>query len=103
MNMNLKNNIKSNIKKGNETSMLDNNIKDDVKDNTENKDQETGTKKFTIGKKKEDKSVRKSFPLYVDGAMQKDLDDICKKTKYSRNELILMMIQYCIDNLEITE
>jgi len=103
MNMNLKNNIKSNIKKENETSMSDNNIKDDVKNDTENKEQETGIKKFRIGKKKEDKSVRKSFPLYVDGAMQKDLDDICKKTKYSRNELILLMIQYCIDNLEITD
>ena len=95
--------LKSNIKKENETSMSDNNIKDDVKNDTENKEQETGIKKFRIGKKKEDKSVRKSFPLYVDGAMQKDLDDICKKTKYSRNELILLMIQYCIDNLEITD
>lgn len=103
MNINLKNNIKNNIKKKDETSILDNNIKDDVKNDTESKEQETITKKFIIGKKKEDKSVRKSFPLYVDGAMQKQLDDICKKTKYSRNELILMMIQHCIDNLEITD
>jgi hypothetical protein len=35
--------------------MSDNNIKDDVKNDTENKEQETGIKKFRIGKKKEDK------------------------------------------------
>ncbi|MBN1040453.1 CopG family transcriptional regulator [Clostridium botulinum] len=99
MNIDLKSNIKNNIKKENKTSKLNNNIKND----TENKVEETGINKFTIGKKKEDKSVRKSFPLYVDGEMQKKLDDICKKTKYSRNELILMMIQHCIDNLEITD
>ncbi|NFA43758.1 CopG family transcriptional regulator [Clostridium botulinum] len=99
MNIDLKSNIKNNIKKENKTSKLNDNIKND----TENKIEETSINKFTIGKKKEDKSVRKSFPLYVDGEMQKKLDDICKKTKYSRNELILMMIQHCIDNLEITD
>ena len=99
MSIDLKSNIKSNIKKENKTSNLDNNIKNDIK----SAEEEIDIKKFKIGKKKEDKSVRKSFPLYVDAKMQKDLDDICKKTKYSRNELILMMIQYCIDNLEITD
>ncbi len=99
MNIDLKSNIKNNIKKENKTSKLNDNIKND----TENKVEEIGINKFTIGKKKEDKSIRKSFPLYVDGDMQKKLDDICKKTKYSRNELILMMIQHCIDNLEITD
>ncbi|AOR24994.1 hypothetical protein [Clostridium taeniosporum] len=99
MSINLRNNIKNNIKKENKTLNVDNNIKAHAKDNED----ETAMKKFTIGKKKEDKSVRKSFPLYVDGSMQKKLDDICKKTKYSRNELIVMMIQHCIDNLEITD
>lgn len=97
MSNNFKENIKSNIKKDNQTSISNNQINDNI----ESKDQ--GTKTFKIGKKQEDKSVKKSFPLYVDGATQKELDKIVKKTGYSRNELINMMIKHCLENIEFTE
>lgn len=97
MSNNFKENIKSNIKKENQTSILNNQINDNI----ESKDQ--GTKTFKIGKKQEDKSVKKSFPLYVDGVTQKELDKIVKKTGYSRNELINMMIKHCLENIEFTE
>jgi len=97
MSNNFKNSIKSNIKKDDEILISDTNIKNDI----ETEDQ--GIKKFKIGKKQEDKSIKKSFPLYVDGEVQKDLDKVVKKTGYSRNELINMMIKYCLENLEYTD
>jgi len=97
MSNNFKNSIKSNIKKDDEILISDTNIKNDI----ETEDQEI--KKFKIGKKQEDKSIKKSFPLYVDGEVQKDLDKVVKKTGYSRNELINMMIKYCLENLEYTD
>ena len=97
MSNNFKNSIKSNIKKDDEILISDTNIKNDI----ETEDQ--GIKKFKIGKKQEDKSIKKSFPLYVDGEVQKNLDKVVKKTGYSRNELINMMIKYCLENLEYTD
>jgi len=97
MSNNFKNSIKSNIKKDDEILISDTNIKNDI----ETEDQEI--KKFKIGKKQEDKSIKKSFPLYVDGEVQKNLDKVVKKTGYSRNELINMMIKYCLENLEYTD
>lgn len=93
MNNNFKSSIKNSIKKENQISELENNINTEVQE----------TKTFKIGKKQEDKSIKKSFPLYVDGATQKELDKIVKKTGYSRNELINMMIKHCLDNIEFTD
>lgn len=97
MNNNFKDSIKSNIKKESQTLVSDTNIKDNI----ESKDEDIKT--FKIGKKQEDKSIKKSFPLYMDGALQKDLDKIVKKTGYSRNELINMMIKHCLENMEFVE
>jgi len=97
MNTNFKNSIKSNIKKDDEILISDTTIKNDIE--TENQE----INKFKIGKKQEDKSIKKSFPLYVDGEVQKNLDKVVKKTGYSRNELINMMIKYCLENLEYTD
>lgn len=97
MSNNFKDNIKSNIKKENQVLESNTNIKDDIQDENKN------VKTFKIGKKQEDKSVKKSFPLYMDGAVQKDLDKIVKKTGYSRNELINMMIKHCLENIEFTD
>lgn len=97
MNNNFKNNIKGSIKKEDVVSISDTNIKEE----TQNKEQDNKT--FKIGKKVEDKSAKKSFPLYVDGAMAKELDRITKKTGYSRNELINIMIKHCLDTLEFTD
>ena len=57
--------------------------------------------KFKLSKKEKAKVNRKSFPIYMDAEKIKELDKICKKTGYSRNELIDKMISYCIQNIEI--
>ncbi len=98
MKTDFKDNIKNSIKK--ESQELISNI--DIKEESQKLNRNT-TIAFKIGKKQEDKSVRKSFPLYVDGAVQKELDKIVKRTGYSRNELINMMIQHCLDTLEFTD
>ncbi len=93
-----KNNIKNSIKKENQESISNTDIKEENQESISNT-----IIAFKIGKKQEDKSVRKSFPLYVDGEIQKELDKIVKRTGYSRNELINMMIQHCLDTLEFTD
>lgn len=97
MSNNFRNNITNNIKK--EDVVLTSNT--DTKDETINEEQ--NPKKFQIGKKKEDKNEKKSFPLYVDAPKQKELDKVVKKTGYSRNELINMMIDFCLENIEFTD
>lgn len=97
MSSNFKDSIKNNIKKENQELVSDTKVKDDVNNGSED------IKTFKIGKKREDKSLKKSFPLYMDGALQKDLDKVVKKTGYSRNELINMMIKHCLDNIEFTD
>ena len=97
MSNSLKDSIKSNIKKKDQILESDTNITTDT--NEVIKENVT----FKIGKKQDDKSIKKSFPLYVDAATQKELDKIVKKTGYSRNELINLMIRHCLDNLEFTK
>jgi hypothetical protein len=97
MSNNFKNNITSNIKTKEETPISNTDIKDDTKV------EEIETMKFEIGKKKDDKSEKKSFPLYVDAPKQKELDKVVKKTGYSRNELINMMIDFCLENIKYTD
>jgi hypothetical protein len=97
MSNNFKNNITSNIKPKEETPVLNTDTKDDTKV------EEIETMKFEIGKKKDDKSEKKSFPLYVDAPKQKELDKVVKKTGYSRNELINMMIDFCLENIKYTD
>ncbi|HBJ2623532.1 TPA: CopG family transcriptional regulator [Clostridium botulinum] len=98
MKTDFKNNIKNSIKKESQESISNVDIKEESQELNENT-----TITFKIGKKQEDKSVRKSFPLYVDGVVQKELDKIVKRTGYSRNELINMMIQHCLDTLEFID
>lgn len=96
---NLKSNIKSNIKNENETSIADTNI--NTNDQADPIDQPVTT--FKIGKKQEDKNEKVQFPLYTFKPTVKELDKIVKKTGYSRNELINMMIDFCIKNIEFTD
>ena len=56
---------------------------------------------FVIEKKKKKKSIKKSFPLYMDEDRVNELDRICNKTGYTRNELINLMISYALKNVEI--
>jgi hypothetical protein len=100
MNKDFTANIKSNIKKEDEVSILDTNTNIDIKE----KDIEQASSiKFKIAKKKEDKEGKVNFPFYTDKSKQKELDKIAKKTGYSRNELINIMIDFCIKNIEFEE
>lgn len=98
---NLKNNIKDNIKNENQVSESNINTNADIKDQADPKDQEVTT--FKIGKKQEDKNEKVQFPLYTFKPTVKELDKVVKKTGYSRNELINMMIDFCLKNIEFTD
>ncbi|NOW87954.1 hypothetical protein B0H39_005985 [Clostridium beijerinckii] len=95
MSNNFKDNIKNNIKKENQVLTSNSNTNIDTKD--------TDTKTFKIGKKPDDKNERVQFPFYTEKSKQRELDRVSKKTGYSRNELINMMIDFCLENIEFTE
>jgi hypothetical protein len=59
--------------------------------------------KFVIKKKVDDKKDKKAFNVYMPDSLVKDLDRISKKSCYSRNELINLMCEYCVNNIEIVE
>lgn len=92
--MDLKNKIKNNLKDKNVEPISDTNVKEEVQE---------VNKKFKIGKKQEDKEEKASFPFYTTNTKKKELDKICKKTKYSRNELINLMIDHCLENIEFED
>lgn len=56
---------------------------------------------FIIERKKKKKNLKKSFPMYMEEDRVNELDRICNKTGYTRNELINMMVSYALKNLEI--
>lgn len=97
MTIDLKSSIKNSLKKQDEVSISNIDTKDDIPLN------ETGSIKFNISKKRDDKTEKISFPLYMNKTKQKEIDKVVKKTGYSRNELINMMIDFCLENLEFTE
>lgn len=97
MSNDFKNNITNNIKKENEKSISNTDTTNDIKVD------EKEPMRFEIGKKQEDKNDRVQFPFYTDKTKQKDLDKVCKKTGYSRNELINMMIDFCLENIKYTD
>lgn len=90
-----KNNIANNIE-----------IKTPRKDNINIREKNIEIKEnlmFEIGKKELKKINKKNFPLYMENDKIKQLDKVCKKTGYSRNELINIMVDFCLDNLYFKE
>lgn len=96
MKLDLKNNIRSNIKSNDEVSTSNSNSNIKKQDNHI-------TKAFKLRKKVDEKIIKKNFPVYMNASLQKELDKICKKTGYSRNELIALMCEYCVQNLELLD
>jgi len=95
-----KSKVKSNIESKNDTLALNTNTNSTGKSLT----LDTNTSNaFTLGTKVETTTKKKPFPLYLDAETQKDLEHICKKKKYGRNELIVMMIKHCIETIEYTD
>ena len=92
---NFKNNLKSNININNENkaaAVEDINVASESIDTT-----------FVLKKKTDDKKGKKVFNVYMESDKLKELDKACKKSGYSRNELVNVMIEYCIDNLKLEE
>lgn len=56
---------------------------------------------FTISVKQEEKPNQKTFNVYMDNDLVKELDKIAKKTKRSRNEVVNMMCEWCLKNIDI--
>ena len=61
----------------------------------------SGEVPFVLEKKKKKKVSKKSFPMYMNEERVNELDKICNKTGYTRNELINLMVDYALKNLEI--
>lgn len=100
MSNDFKSKVKSNIEQKNDTPTLN------TKSTSESLTLDTNTNTsnaFTLGTKVETTTKKKPFPLYLDAETQKNLEHICKKKKYSRNELIVMMIKHCIETIEYTD
>lgn len=97
MKNNFKGNIKNSISKPNTESTSNIDTKDESQEVKEN------MITFKIGKKKDDKSEKKAFPLYSDKTVHNELDKVVEITGYSKNELINMMIQHCLDTIEYTD
>lgn len=109
MSSNFKDNVKNNIVVKHEPLTSDTNTKKEVEvltsnTNTTENEKETNLKKpFILGTKVEPNNKKKPFPLYLGADLQKKLERICKTKKYSRNELIVLMIEYAIENIEFSD
>lgn len=58
-------------------------------------------KVFKLQRKVDDKTNKKSIPVYIEPEKLKRLDKACKDSNHSRNELINKMLDFCLDNLEL--
>jgi hypothetical protein len=87
---NLKGNININIE--NKKTVENTNIDNDTADTT-----------FVLKKKIDDKKGKKVFNVYMESDKLKELDKACKKSGYSRNELVNVMVDYCINNLKLED
>ena len=104
MSNDFKSKVKSNIEPKNDALTSNNNIQSTSESLTLVASANTSTSNaFTLGTKVETTTKKKPFPLYLDAETQNDLERICKKKKYSRNELICMMIKHCIETIEYTD
>ena len=56
---------------------------------------------FVIDVKKSDKTKKRVINIYTDDDLVSRLDKVSRKTKYSRNELIIKMCEFCLDNMKI--
>lgn len=56
---------------------------------------------FTLSVKKTEKPNTKTFNVYMENDMVKQLDKLTTKTKRSRNEIINIMVSWCLDNMKI--
>lgn len=98
-------NMLNDVKNINSPSNTNNKDKDDIKENKNISNEisneisnqisnESDNFELILKKKSTHKDDRKSFLLYMDAKELKDLDKLVAETDYSRNELILIMLNY---------
>lgn len=77
---------------------IDKNIDKQVEEVIETVDQAENEQEFVFDiKPKEKKYPKKSLPLYIPENKLKELDRLCNKLGYNRNEMINIMIEKCLD------
>lgn len=96
----MKPNFKDNIKDNINNQETPKNESSEIKDFTPSNDTNST---FVLKKKVDDKKGKKVFNVYMDPELLKELDKLAKRTNWSRNELVNMMCQHCINNLKIDE
>lgn len=97
-NKNFIKNLQDNIYVKHDNDTLDDTINVKHESNIDNVDN-----KFKIKKNVDKKSDKKVFQVYIDPELLKRLDKECKRANYSRNEMVIMMIEHCLDNFEFEE
>lgn len=97
---NFKDNLKGNINITNEHKEVEGNT--NITNESINTNDSIDTT-FVLKKKTDDKKGKKTFNVYMDADRLKELDKACKKSGYSRNELVNIMIEHCINNLKLEE
>lgn len=95
-------NLKSNINIENQNNINNSDI-NTTEVETQDTQETTAKRVFKLSKKVDDKTNKKSFPVYMENDLLKRLDKLCTKSNYSRNELINIMIEDCLNNLEFED
>jgi hypothetical protein len=97
----LRNSIKENIMVNNKN--IENTGEKNDNKQTKNDGIVASKDKFKLEKKKEDKTNKKAFNVYMEDNIVKEIDKAAKKSGHSRNELINIMCQWCLTNLDFKE
>lgn len=101
MSKNFKQDLKGNINTDTDTDIKKNNEK---KNNTDiNNNSNTINNMFILKKKQDDKKDKKIFNVYMLPEKLRELDKACKKSGYSRNELVNIMIEHCLVNMKLED
>jgi hypothetical protein len=98
----IKGNINTSSQDDNDTKNKDLTLNDDTNTSEEESIDSSNTL-FTIAKKVDDKKGKKTFNVYMDPNLAKELDKISKRTGWSRNEIINKMCDFCVNNIKIEE
>ncbi|OOB76468.1 hypothetical protein AXF41_12100 [Clostridium haemolyticum] len=90
-----------------------NNFKDSIKSNMNIKNEcnevicksNTNIKNetFVLKKKEDEKAGKKAFNVYISEEKLRELDKMSKKSRYSRNELVNLMFDYCLEHWKVED
>ncbi|ACT33585.1 CopG family transcriptional regulator [Clostridium botulinum] len=92
MSNNFKDSIKSNMNIKNESNEVICKSNTNIKNET-----------FVLKKKEDEKSGKKAFNVYISEEKLRELDKMSKKSRYSRNELVNLMFDYCLEHWKVED